>query len=195
MPYPFAPRTPGQDRFPQPTTRAASLGQTVRKKIAFYALAFAVGAIGSPAAYAVDGCKLLLCLAGSWSSISQCRPDVEQAFRDVARGRGWPTCGTGGSSSTQMQWATEATCPRFYSYYNADNGGWSGCQYDGVISVRVNNAPWSDVFWSLTSGPTSTRYHDPARAALGAGIDPKYDQDAAAYVPPSIPTTDPGGGY
>ena len=147
--------------------------------------------LASPAAHAVDGCKVLLCLAGNWSNISQCRPDVEQAFRDVARGRGWPTCGMGGSSSAQMQWASEATCPPFYSYYNPDNGSWSGCQYDGMVSVRVNSAPWSDLFWSSGGGSTSTRYYDPARAALGTGIDPKYDQDSAAYVTPA-PAADPG---
>lgn len=141
----------------------------------------------SPAAHAVDGCKVLLCMAGNWSNISECRPDVERALRDAARGRGWPTCGMGGTSSTQMQWASEPTCPPFYSYYNPETGGWAGCQFDGMVSVRINNAPWSDLFWSSGGGATSTRYYDQARSALKTGMDPRYDQDAAAYVPPVDP--------
>ena len=51
-------------------------------------------------AHAVDGCKLLLCMAGNWKNISQCEPTVRQALRDVARGRGWPTCSMGGNSAS-----------------------------------------------------------------------------------------------
>ena len=49
-------------------------------------------------AHSVDGCKLLLCMAGNWQNISQCTPTVRQALGDVARGRGWPTCSMGGNS-------------------------------------------------------------------------------------------------
>ena len=89
----------------------------------------------------------------------------------------------GGSSSAHLQWASEATCPPFYSYYNPESGAWSGCRFDGIVSVRVNSAPWSDLFWYSGGGATSTRYYDPARTALGASMDPTYDRDAAAYVP------------
>ena len=55
-------------------------------------------------AHAVDGCKLLLCMAGNWQNISQCTPTVRQALRDVARGRGWPTCSMGGDSASGNQY-------------------------------------------------------------------------------------------
>ncbi len=148
-------------------------------------------------AHAVDGCKVLLCLAGNWSNLSQCRPDVEQALRDVARGRGWPTCAMGGTSSANLQWANQANCPPFYSTYDPDTGSWSGCQYDGMVSVRVDGAPWSDLFWSSSGERTSTRYYDQARTALGTSMDPTYDRDAAAYVPlpaPAQPDTRGDGG-
>ena len=39
-------------------------------------------------AHAADGCKFLLCIAGPWSSISQCVPTVHDVFRDLAREAG-----------------------------------------------------------------------------------------------------------
>ncbi|MEP6874817.1 MAG: hypothetical protein ABI887_10675 [Burkholderiales bacterium] len=57
---------------------------------------------------AVDGCKVLLCLAGNWKNISQCRPDVEQAMRDVARGRGWASGAAAASSAGSSTWPKTA---------------------------------------------------------------------------------------
>ena len=148
---------------------------------------------GAAPAHATDGCKVLLCLAGNWSNISQCRPEVEQAMWDASHGRGWPSCNMGGSSAANLQWASEATCPPFYSTYNMDTGQWAGCRYSGVVSVKVNGLPWSDLYWSTSGGPTSTRYYDQARTALGANIDPTYARDAAAYVPPAPPPPCVGG--
>ncbi len=51
----------------------------------------------SGAAHSNDGCTVLLCLAGNWRQIGQCVPPVQQALRDLARGRAWPTCDMGGS--------------------------------------------------------------------------------------------------
>ena len=145
------------------------------------AICICFGAFTAPA-HAVDGCKVLLCLAGNWSNISQCRPDVEQAMRDTAQGRGWPTCDMGDSNVASMQWADQATCPIFYSMLNGESGDWAGCSYEGVIHVTVADEPWSDVFWSTAGGGTSTRYFAPARSALGSSIDPRYDNDLAAYL-------------
>lgn len=52
----------------------------------------------TPSAYGVDGCKVLLCLAGNWKQIAPCQPEVNQALRDVAKGRGWPSCSMANSS-------------------------------------------------------------------------------------------------
>jgi hypothetical protein len=151
-------------------------------------------ALSSLRAQATDGCKVLLCLAGNWSNLSQCRPDVEQAIREVAEGRGWPSCDTAGAGNqATFQATTEATCPPFYSTYNVDTGAWSSCQYSTLITVRVNNELWSDLFSSFPSTATSTRYYAPARAALGESMDPRYDLDAAAYIPPAPPTCAGGG--
>jgi len=143
-------------------------------------------------AHAVDGCKVLLCLAGNWSNISVCRPDVEQAMHDVEHGKGWPTCSE--APGMNLEWTTEATCPVFYSSYNPDTGAWASCQYGAIVRVQVNNLPWSDMLWAVGTTSTSTRYYPPARTALGPSIDPRYDLDEAAYVPPPspIPCTNTG---
>ena len=75
-------------------------------------------------AHAVDGCKLLLCMAGNWKNISQCEPTVRQALRDVARGRGWPTCSMSGSSGTGNQYVAPEQCPEQYRTISGtdDNG-------------------------------------------------------------------------
>lgn len=154
----------------------------------------------APPAHAVDGCQLLLCLAGSWNKPPQavmCVPTVKQAFRDIARGHAWPTCHMSSSTNnTAWQWATQATCPPFYSLYDSESGLWAGCSYAGLINVNVSGAWWQTVYVNPYSGDTSTHYSDAARAALtqnGGSIDPTYDQDAAAYRPPPLPCSDCGG--
>ena len=51
-----------------------------------------LASVAAPAANAVDGCVVLLCLAGNWSAIPQCVPPVEQLFTDLANGRLFPSC-------------------------------------------------------------------------------------------------------
>jgi len=155
-------------------------------------LACASVALTAAHAFAADGCKVLLCLAGNWSSIAQCRPDVEEAIRDVARGRGWPSCSMAGAgNAANLAWSDESVCPAFYSIYDADTGAWKSCAYAAVIHVSVNGAHWLDLYWQPGSATTSTRYFAPARAALAA-LDPRYDLDAASWVPPLVaPPTPP----
>lgn len=161
-----------------------------RMRAVIMALALPAVLVGViPSAHAVDGCELLLCLAGNWKLIPVCVPTVRQALHDVARGRPFPTCSMAGAGNTAThRWTTQTTCPTFYSTYDASLGSWAGCVYSAVISVEVNNAPWADVFWSM-SGDTSTRYYNAARAQLGGSIDPTYDRDAAG---PALPAMSPG---
>ena len=142
-------------------------------------------------ANAVDGCKVRLCITGNWQNIAVCRPVVEEAMHDVERGRGWPECSE--APGVNLEWTTEATCPVFYSLYNPDSGAWARCQYGAIVRSKINNAPWADMFWVVGTTSTSTRYYPPARAALGANIDPTYDRDFASYVPPPPPAPCIGG--
>ena len=70
--------------------------QKFRRSVAAAALLLC-GLIGQ--AHAVDGCKVLLCLAGNWSNISQCRADVLEALRQVALGHVLPTCDMAGAGN------------------------------------------------------------------------------------------------
>lgn len=140
---------------------------------------------GAAPAHAVDGCKVMLCIAGNWQNIAVCRPEVEEAMREVERGHGWPQCSE--APNMGLEWTTEATCPPFYARYGGDSGGYMGCTYGAVVRTKVNGAPWADMFWAPGTTSTSTKYYPPARTALGANTDPRYDTDAAQYVPPTAP--------
>lgn len=121
---------------------------------------------GTTSAHAVDGCKLLLCLAGNWRNIAECRPTVLQAFRDMARGRSFPTCSMiGAGNSAGNTWADEGTCPAMYRQYDSESRAYIGCIYQGRITVSINGAVWSQVYWDF-SGNTTTWYSDTARAQL-----------------------------
>lgn len=56
-------------------------------------LIFGAIVLGSAsAAHALDGCKILLCLAASNGTPEQCKPDLKQLWKDLAKGRPFPTC-------------------------------------------------------------------------------------------------------
>jgi len=64
----------------------------------------AVTCVLAPGAHAQDasfGCKVLLCAtatAPAWSGIPYCVPVMQQLFRDLAHGGGWPVCPEGHAS-------------------------------------------------------------------------------------------------
>lgn len=138
-------------------------------------------------AHAVDGCKLLLCMAGNWQSISQCTPTVHQALRDVARGRAWPACSMGASSGSGNQYVAPEQCPEQYvSESGTDESGQrlSSCPFGGVIHVVVEGRPWSRTWWS-PSGDSVVEWLPAAKAALVGSpdaMDQRFDRDHAAWV-------------
>jgi hypothetical protein len=137
-------------------------------------------------AHAVDGCKLLLCMAGNWQNISQCEPTVRQALRDVARGRGWPTCSMGGNSASGNQYVAPEQCPEQYRTSSVD---WRdqivyGCPFSGVIHVAVKGQPWSRTWWS-PSGDSVVEWLPAAKAAFAGtpdAMDERFDRDHSAWV-------------
>ena len=156
--------------------------------LAGISLALLLGA-GASAAKAVDGCLVLLCLAGNWSAIPQCVPPVEELFLDLALGGSFPSCafasvpsfslaapsvapaqaatagaGVAGASSASNEWITEQTCPpqleiRWGTFFSCSG-------YMGLIKVVVNGEPWSQTLWSA-AGKSLTCYWPAAEAALG----------------------------
>ena len=138
-------------------------------------------------AQAVDGCKLLLCLAGSWQSIGQCVPTVRQALRDLARGRVWPSCGMGGSSGSANQFVAPEQCPpQYITVAWTDESGrvTYSCPYVGVIHVAVQGQAWSRTWWSMT-GDSVTEWLPAGRAAMvhaTSAMDSQFDRDLAAWL-------------
>ena len=131
--------------------------------------------IGAAApAGAVDGCKVLLCLAGPWQSIPACVSEVEQLFEDLLNGDAFPSCSfasgaaytpspsnepsastASAANSWLAQWASapDPYCPSKYITTFAPLGRTVyGCQYRGVIAVRLNGQVWSRTYWSLGGG-------------------------------------------
>lgn len=75
-------------------------GSLLNARQAFRGILICLAASMCPPAHAVDGCKVLMCLAGNWKQIESCQPDVHQALHDVAKGRGWPSCSMSNSSAS-----------------------------------------------------------------------------------------------
>jgi hypothetical protein len=123
---------------------------------------------------AVDGCKVLLCLAGPWQNIAACVSEVEQLFQDLLNGDAFPSCsfasgtaytpslsnepsaGTASAANSWLaQWAPEPdpSCPPEYVTTFAALGRVRyGCQYRGVIALRLNGQVWSRTFWKPGGG-------------------------------------------
>lgn len=120
-------------------------------------------AIPVKTALAADGCKVVLCLAGNWRNISECRPDVEDALRDIARGRGWPTCGSVGTQRIAQN--TRQNCP---PQYLTEIEGHNGipiyqCAYTGINTTTYQGRTFSQTYWNLR-GDTVTQWSDEAKA-------------------------------
>lgn len=142
---------------------------------------------------AVDGCLVLLCLAApSWSAIPQCVPPVRQLFRDLARGRPFPSCTmSGGGNSANNRWSTAPSfCPPQYTrVYEAESGPVYTCDYAGAVSVNVNGELFARTWWNM-GGDAVTEFAAPAKSMLGSW-DTRFDDDYARWVamfPPMTPT-------
>ncbi len=154
---------------------------------AAFGLVLGLGLGLSGPAHAVDGCKLLLCMAGNWQNIGQCTPTVRQALRDVARGRAWPTCSMGGNSASGNQYVGAEQCPEQYiTRAGTDESGQIiySCPFSGVIQVAVEGRSWSRTWWS-PSGDSVVEWLPAAKAAFASSpgaMDERFDRDHAAWV-------------
>ena len=141
---------------------------------------------GAPAARAVDGCLVLLCLAGDWSAIPQCVSPVEQLFRQLALGGAFPSCAfapvpsipgmaptsapesgagaqqAGPIAASQIRLSPE-NCPAQLAS-NRD-GRFSCSGYAGAVTISVGGVPWSRTLWSA-SEKSLTCYSRAAKLAL-----------------------------
>src|SRR4051794_31548625 len=104
-----------------------------------------LGVLAAPSARAADGCLGLLCLAApSWRAIPQCVPPIQQLFKDLAKGKPFPTCSTSGAgNSANHAWSSApAFCPPQYTrVLEGESGPIYQCDYSGAISVSIDGAP------------------------------------------------------
>lgn len=175
-------------RLPLPLVRRLAQVRAIRIAIAFSATL----ALMPRPAHALDGCLVLLCLAApSWRAIPQCVPPIKQLFRDLARGKSFPTCAmSGAGNSGRHRWAdAPAFCPPQYtSLFEGESAPVYRCDYTGAISVSINGAPFSRTWWSF-GGDSVTEFSPAAKTQLGTW-DTRFDDDYAkwlAALPPPAP--------
>ncbi len=140
--------------------------------------------LAAPAARAVDGCLVLLCLAApSWRAIPQCVPPVRQVLRDLALGKVFPTCGMSGPGNTaDHSWAAAPSfCPPQYTRtIEGESQPTYLCDFAGAVSVSMNGLPFSRTWWSF-EGTTVTEFFPEAKRILGTW-DTRFDDDYAAWM-------------
>lgn len=143
-------------------------------------------------AVALDGCLVLLCLAApSWRAIPQCVPPITQLWRDLARGKAFPSCAmSGGANSAAHAWASAPSyCPPQYTrVVEVQSGTRYTCDYAGAVSVSVNGQAFARTWWNF-DGSTVTEFTATAKAQLGTW-DARFDDDYAAWLaaqPPAPP--------
>ncbi|RJP62615.1 MAG: hypothetical protein C4535_20780 [Comamonadaceae bacterium] len=148
------------------------------------------------AARAVDGCLVLLCFAApSWKSIPQCVPPIRQVLRDLARGKGFPSCDMAGAgNSANHAWArAPGNCPLQYTrVHESESSLIYTCDYVGAVAVSIDGKPFSRIWWNM-GGDTVTDFSPAAKAQLESW-DNQFDDDHAAWqaAQPPAPPTDSG---
>jgi hypothetical protein len=151
-----------------------------------------MAAMLSTPARALDGCLVLLCLAApSWRAIPQCIPPIKQLFRDLARGKSFPSCAmSGAGNSANNRWSSApAFCPPQYTRLaNGESAPIYQCDYTGAISVSINGAPFSRTWWSF-GGNSVTEFSPAAKTQLGTW-DTRFDDDYAAWLA-ALPSSAP----
>jgi len=158
------------------------------------ALTVCASIIACTSANAVDGCKLMLCLAApKWQEIPMCAPTVREALHDIARGRPVPKCPEAEpAASTNHEWANApGNCPPQYTHVvDGESAPIYSCDYTGVISVAISGTLFTRTWWSMT-GDTVTEFTPEAKVQLGTW-DTRFDDDYAAWVAalPPPPCTD-----
>lgn len=182
------------ERSAEAAGRAGSLATTLTS--ATTALLLTLALLAPTAARAVGGCLVLLCFATpNWKAIPQCVPPIRQVLRDLARGKGFPSCGMAGAgNSSYHAWArAPGSCPPQYTrVHESESGPIYTCDYSGAVSVFIEGKPFTRTWWNM-SGDTVTDFSAAAKAQLG-NWDTRFDDEHEAWkanLPPA-PTAHAG---
>jgi len=156
--------------------------------------------LGAVPAQAVDGCKVLLCLAGPWQSISACVPPVQQLFIDLSNGEPFPPCrfasgtptapsvvgttsiASGSASNVWMMLAAnpDPNCPAQYVTQFMSMMKMYSCKYSAMIPVTVNGQWWSTTYWNV-GGQSVTQWSPYALSVGGMPQSSEWSADLQAY--------------
>lgn len=154
-----------------------------RIKMFIYASVVGLSSLAAPlAAHADDwGCTVILCLADPRGPTTepQCRPPIERLWRELARGRGFPTCdmGAGSTSNAQHQWASADNCPPQYLQYESESGQ-ARCGFSGAVTVNISGQPYTRVWWSAGDSVTENMS---SKAAQSPGASQRFQKDYAVW--------------
>ena len=93
------------------------------------------------------GCKALLCAAASapgWSAIPYCVPVMQELFRELAHGQGWPSCPEGQTSG--LGYEPYLACPAgMTAVQSATNAGSRGNTGPRGLQVSLNGNLCADL--------------------------------------------------
>jgi hypothetical protein len=160
------------------------------------AAAIALMCFSAPAR-SVDGCLVLLCLAApSWRAIPHCVPPIKQLFRDLARGRPFPSCAMSGvGNSARNTWSNAPVfCPPQYTrFVETESASTTLCDYVGAITVDIDGSLFSRTWWTF-GGEAVTEFTPNAKAQLGIW-DSRFEGDYARWLAnrPPPPSESTGG--
>jgi hypothetical protein len=154
-------------------------------------LALIASLVFTTPAHAIDGCRVMLCLAApKWREVPLCVPTINELMKHLARGRPFPICKGGGpDNGADNIWATAPrNCPVQYIFeVDGPNGPRQRCKYIGAVEVKVNNVSWTRTWWTF-AGESVTEYSAEAKRQLGSW-DSQFDDDYAAWLA-SLPPAD-----
>lgn len=126
------------------------------------------------------GCEVLLCLSNPAgpTAVTQCVPPIKKLWRELAKGRAFPTCmmNNSNSSSAQNTWSNENNCPPQYIRYQQNDSGTPYCLYSGVITTITNGQVVMQTWWS--SSDSVTQYFG---APQTHSNDQRFDREQSAW--------------
>jgi hypothetical protein len=118
---------------------------------------------------------------------------MQQLFRDLARGRPFPSCAMSGEANSAVNTWTSAPsfCPPQYTrVFDGESGPRYTCDYAGAVSVSIDGRLFARTWWN-PGGDTSTEFTASAKATLGTW-DTKFDDDYARWLAVQFPSVSPG---
>jgi hypothetical protein len=130
------------------------------------------------------GCEVLMCMSNPNGStaVTECRPPMERLWRELSRGRPFPTCtlNNGSNSQTAGAWVQPTS-----NYYNTCP---TGTRPLGSGSYALYTQPATAPAQTQSSGSLSSSFAPGVYGGIGDGayLYPNYDSRSASYSMPPL---------